>query len=123
MILVDTSVWVDHLRRSSSALVALLGQGQVATHAFVVGELALGSLKHRDRFLNALQSMPQTVVATDTEVLRFIDEMDLHSMGIGLVDVHLLASCRLNGGTLLWTSDKRLQAAASELALAWSPVL
>ena len=122
MILVDTSVWLDHLRRTNAALVALLGQGQVLVHPFVIGELALGSLKRRDHFLAALQGLPQTIVATESEVLLFINEQKLHSLGIGYIDAHLMASCCLTPDTILWTSDKRLQSVASRLAISFSPI-
>jgi len=120
VILVDTSVWVDHLQRGNKALADSLAQGQVLAHPFVVGELALGSLKQRASVLEALQFLPAATVATDAEVLGFITTHALHGIGIGYVDAHLLAAARLTPGTRLWTLDKRLQAAASELDLAFS---
>lgn len=117
MILVDTSVWVDHLQRGNADLAQRLNQGQVLSHPFVVGELALGSLKQRTTVLEALQNLPIVSVATDAEVLGFISTHALHGIGIGYVDVHLLAATRLTPGTQLWTLDKRLQAAASQLGL------
>lgn len=118
MILVDTSVWVDHLQRGNADLAQRLNQGQALSHPFVVGELALGSLKQRTTVLEALQNLPIVSVATDAEVLGFISTHALHGIGIGYVDVHLLAATRLTPGTQLWTLDKRLQAAASQLGLA-----
>ena len=118
MILVDTSVWVDHLQRGNSQLADLLGKNQVLTHPFVLGELALGSLKQRATVLAALQNLPMAVVASSDEVLTFIGTQALHGMGIGYVDAHLLASCRLSPPTRLWTLDKRLQAAAQHMRLA-----
>jgi predicted nucleic acid-binding protein len=120
MILVDTSVWVDHLQRGNADLAEQLTQGRVLTHPFVVGELALGSLQQRAQVLESLQNLPMTAVATDTEVLNFIRTHTLHGMGIGYVDAHLLAAARLSPGARLWTLDKRLQAAASPLGLAFS---
>ena len=118
MILADTSVWVDHLRASNPTLAGLLNTGQILSHPFVIGELALGSLRQRERILAALQNLPRTIVATDQEVLRFIDHQVLWGLGIGYIDAHLLASARLTAGTALWTRDKRLRAAAERLKLA-----
>lgn len=117
MILVDTSVWIDHLRQSDEPLVRLLNDGQVLAHPFVTGELALGNLRNRAAVRSALQDMPQANIATDNEVLRFIDQHHLCGLGIGYIDAHLLASVRLTPGTVLWTRDKRLLAAATRLGL------
>lgn len=105
MILVDTSVWIDHLRRSDEVLVQLLDSGQVLAHPFVIGELALGNLQNRRAVLGALQDLPQAPVATHNEVFRFIDTNALFGIGIGYIDVHLLAAVRLLPGTMLWTRD------------------
>jgi predicted nucleic acid-binding protein len=121
VILVDSSVWVDHLRSSDAMLARLLDDGRVIGHPFIVGELALGSLRQRQLILTALQDLPQAVVASDAEVLRFIDQQALYSLGIGYVDAHLLASVRLTAGGSLWTRDKRLQAAAHRLGLTAAP--
>ncbi|HYD67860.1 type II toxin-antitoxin system VapC family toxin [Azospirillum sp.] len=118
MILVDTSVWIDHLRNADPALVRLLEGGRMLAHPFVTGELALGSLRQRDVVLGALQDLPQATVARDDEVLRFIDQNALFGLGIGYVDVHLLAAVRLTPGAFLWTRDKRLRAVAERLKLA-----
>lgn len=118
MVLVDTSVWVEHLRKTVPALVELLGKGQVLVHPFVMGELALGSLKHRAEVLNALSDLPQTRLATDDEVLRFIEQHRLFGLGVGYIDAHLLAAVRLTSGTKLWTFDKRLVSVAEKLGLA-----
>ena len=118
MILVDTSVWVDHLRASDSRLVALLEAGQVLAHPFVIGEIALGNLNQRQAVLGALAKLPQATVARDNEVLHFIDRNGLAGTGLGYVDAHLLASAQLVAGTALLTRDKRLQGAAIRLNLA-----
>ena len=118
MILADSSVWVDHLRKGDALLARMLDKGQVLAHPFVVGELALGNLKQRDVILTALQDLPQSVVASDSEVLQFINQQALHGLGIGYVDAHLLASARLTPDGLLWTRDRRLQAVADRLGLA-----
>ena len=114
MILVDTSIWIDHLRQSHERLTRLLNQGLVLVHPYVIGELALGNLQNRDAILSALQDMPHD------EVLRFIQKNALHGIGIGYIDAHLLASVRLSPGTTLWTRDSRLLAAGTRLGLAES---
>lgn len=114
--LVDTSVWVDHLRRRSATLVALLEQAQVWTHAFVVGELACGNLAQRHKLLSALTALPHAPVAGHDEVLAFLENHRLMGRGLGWVDVHLLASARL-ARLPFWTLDKRLAALATALQL------
>ena len=118
MILVDTSIWVDHLRAGNQQLATLLDTGQVLAHPFVTGEIALGSLKARRTILVALSDLPQARVATDLEVLDFIELHALAGLGIGYVDVHLLAAIRLTEDAALWTRDKRLHATASRMGLA-----
>lgn len=118
MILVDTSVWVDHLRASDGRLVALLQAGQVLSHPFVTGEIASGRLNQRQAVLSDLADLPQATVARDDEVLHFIDRNGLAGTGLGHVDVHLLASAQLLAGTALLTRDKRLHGAATRLRLA-----
>ncbi len=114
MILVDTSVWVDHLRHGEPQLVALLEANAVVMHPFVVGEIACGSLADRVLTLELLQHLPNAVVAENDEVLTYIESESLQGKGIGYVDVHLLASVAL-GGIKLWTRDKRLLKIALEL--------
>lgn len=116
MILVDTSVWVDHLRRGNPRLTALLGDGLVLVHPFVQGELALGRLKRRAEVLGLLEEMPQAEAASHDEAVEFVDRHDLAGSGVGWVDVHLLVSAALTGASL-WTLDHRLAAAAGRLAL------
>ena len=118
MILVDTPVWVDHLRSGDKKLAGLLDAGRVLAHPFVIGELALGNLRQRDLVLDALRDLPQATVATDREILHFIDRNTLFGLGIGYVDAHLLAAARLMAGTSLWTRDKRLHDAAERLGMA-----
>jgi predicted nucleic acid-binding protein len=118
VILVDTSTWVDHLRAGNARLARLLEDGEVVTHPYVIGELALGNLRQRDTVLDALSELPQANVATDIEVLHLIREEALFGRGIGYVDVHLLASTRLSPGTRLWTGDRRLREVAEWLGLA-----
>ncbi len=115
MILADTSVWIDHLRKGDAVLDGLLNNGQVLTHPFVIGELALGVLRQRKIVMNALQNLPQATIATNDEVLGMIDSWGLHGDGIGYVDAHLLAAVGLTPGTVLWTHDKRLRTTAERL--------
>ncbi len=118
MILVDSSVWIDHLRRTDEILTDLLSRQQVLTHPLVIGELAIGHLQPRDVVLKALQELDRATAARDDEVLRLIERERLFGLGLGYVDAHLLASVRLTPGTFLWTRDKRLSAAAERLSLA-----
>lgn len=118
MILVDTSVWVDHLRKRNLALVRQLDAGEILVHPFVIGELALGHLEPRGLILNTLLRMPQAIVASDDEVLSLIDRDRLFGFGIGYVDAHLLAATRLTAGASLWTRDKRLRSVAESLSVA-----
>ena len=117
MILVDSSVWVDHLRKGDRRLVTLLDTSQVLTHPFVVGELALGSLENRESILSSLKGLPQAATATDEEVQQLIERNALFGLDIGYIDAHLLAAVRLNAGSQLWTRDKRLGAIANRMRL------
>lgn len=119
MILVDTSIWIDHWRCSDERLMRLLEAGQVLAHPFVVGELALSNLLHRQQVLTALQDLPQATMATDAEVLGLIEQATLAGSGIGYIDAHLLAAVRLTPGAQLWTRDKRLLLAGVRLGLAY----
>jgi predicted nucleic acid-binding protein len=121
VILIDTSVWVDHLRTGNKALAALLDTGMVLAHPFVIGELALGSLRQRQSVLNALADLPHASVATDAEVLHFIERQALFGLGIGYIDAHLLAAVQLTESAELWTNDKKLHGVAVKLRLAFTP--
>jgi predicted nucleic acid-binding protein len=118
VILVDTSVWVEHLRAGEPKLVNLLEQGRVMIHPFVIGELSLGNLAHREVVLGSLADLPVVTIASDDEVLRFIAANRLHGLGIGYVDAHLLASARLTPGLTQWTRDRRLEATGRGMGLA-----
>lgn len=111
MILVDTSVWIEHFRAGQAQLVTLLNEGDVLTHPFVIGELACDSLRHRARILADLAALPTTVIATDEQVLRFVEEHKLHGLGIGWIDAHLLASALITN-CRFWTLDRRLERCA-----------
>jgi predicted nucleic acid-binding protein len=119
MMLVNTSVWIDHLRRGDAELVAMLSEGQVLVHPWIVGELACGNLQDRKLVLGLLQSLPLAPVANAGEVLFFIEKHALMERGIGYVDVHLLAAARL-AGTRLWTRDRQLVVVADELGMAFA---
>lgn len=118
MILVDTSVWVDHLRLGDADLAVLLDQGRVVIHPFVLGELSLGNLRQRAVVLGLLAGLPGMTVASDAEVLSFVESAKLYGLGIGYIDAHLLAAARLTPGVSVWTRDKRLKAAAEAIGLA-----
>ena len=117
MILADTSVWIDHLRSGNEELQNLLEHGQIVIHPFVIAELALGSLRERARTLALLDRLPQVQVAQMNEVRLAIETRRLYSLGIGLIDAHLIASVLINPPTLLWTRDKRLRKAADRFGL------
>jgi hypothetical protein len=119
MILVDTSVWIDHLRDGDETLASLLHGSSVLMHPFVVGELACGNLRHREPVLGLLQKLPPATVATDTEVWFFIERHLLMGQGIGYIDAHLLASASLSDTARLWTRDTRLRKVAAELGQAY----
>jgi predicted nucleic acid-binding protein len=115
-VLVDTSVWVDHLRRRNARLVSLLERDAVWCHPFIIGEIACGSLVRRDEVLSLLAALPQAPTADHREALAFVEANRL--MGsVGWIDVHLLASAKLVGLSL-WTLDRRLASAASALGIA-----
>jgi predicted nucleic acid-binding protein len=121
VILVDTSVWIDHFRAASPDLMRLLEQGQVLVHPFVVGELALENLRERSTVLNALKHMPQAIRAHDDEVLNFVEANRLYELGVGFIDAHLLASVRLTAGAKFWTRDRRLNTVGEQVSVAFQP--
>ena len=118
MILVDTSIWIDHLHVGDEELVTLLRDGEVLTHPFVIGEVALGNLRHREAEMAILLDLPQVNVATDQEVIDFIERYRLFGVGIGYVDAHLLAAVKLTTDAMVWTRDRRFASAASRLNVA-----
>ncbi|MEQ1790131.1 MAG: PIN domain-containing protein [Rickettsiales bacterium] len=118
MILVDTSIWIDHFRSSDAELKELLSSGQVLIHSFIIGELSLGNLHKRDVILGLLSDLPKAIAASDDEAFTFIGSNKLYGLGIGFVDAHLLASARLTA-TRLWTRDKKLNEAAKKLGCAY----
>lgn len=120
MILVDTSVWVDHFRTGNRTLAGLLDEAQVLTHPFVIGELACGSLRNRAEVLALLEALPAAELAAHREVLEFVERERLYRRGIGWVDAHLLAATRLSAA-LLWTLDRPLLKVASALAVGVTP--
>ena len=116
MVLVDTSIWVNHLRQGDRQLEKLLIDAKVMCHPFIIGELACGNLKNRDEIISLLYSLPMALTVEFDEFLLFIDQHNIMGRGVGFVDVHLLASAQLTGVSL-WTSDKRLKSAAKQLEL------
>lgn len=120
MILVDTSVWVEHLRRREPILEAALNANEVLMHPFVLGELACGNLNRRAEVLSLMRELPPAPVVTEDEALDFIDRRKLMGRGVGYVDVHLLASVVLTESTSLWTRDKWLASLADDLGRAFT---
>ncbi len=120
MILVDTSVWIEHLRNNCSALSELLDQNQVVMHPLVLGELACGNLHNRIQLLWLWQSLDSLAEVNHKETLYFIESNQLMVKGVGYIDVQLLASVAINADTKLWTKDRRLAAIAIELGYAWN---
>ena len=114
MILVDSSVWINHFRKPSSRLAKLLNDDEVIVHPLVIGEIACGNLKNRTEILALLHALPKSTKADDEEVLYFLEHHSLSGVGVGLIDVHLLASCLMDQN-FLWTVDKRLEAVAKQL--------
>ena len=120
MILVDTSVWIDHLRRPEPVLLKQLNDNNVLTHPIVVGELACGNLPDRTTFLRSMDSMPEIREGTHQEVRDLIESAKLMGRGVGLMDAHLLYSVLNQDGALLWTRDERLNRIAEELSVSYS---
>jgi len=118
MVLVDTSVWISHLNKGNSSLAELLSGGMVACHPFIIGELACGRLQNREEIISRMQKLFRVEEASHEEILQFIESHDLMGLGIGLIDVHLLASALLTGISL-WTYDKKLQTAAGKLRISY----
>ncbi len=119
MILIDSSVWMDHFRKPNRQLMALLDAEEACIHPFVIGEVACGNLKNRKEIIALLHALPGVQKADDDDILFFIERHILNGRGVGLIDIHLLASCLLDR-CRLWTADKRLQMAARELHVAHS---
>ena len=121
MILVDSSIWIDHFRHGDLDLTKIIGDDLLLCHPFVIGELALGSLRDRDAVLAFLAAQREAIVATHAEVMTIIDRYSVFSMGIGYTDAHLLTSTLLDRRSSLWTRDKRLAAAAQKVGAALYP--
>jgi predicted nucleic acid-binding protein len=118
MILVDTSIWIDHFRRSEPQLSQLLDRGDIVMHPFIVGELLLGHVPRISEMVDDLNTLPKAIVASVDEVLAFISRRKLADTSIGYVDAHLLAAAALTPETRIWTRDRRLLTAAQSLSLA-----
>jgi predicted nucleic acid-binding protein len=117
VIVADTSVWIDHLRFGNKQLRTVLDQGQILMHPFVIAELALGSLRDRTGTLALLDSLPQAQIAHIDEVRHLIETRRLYTLGIGMVDAHLIASVFINPGAVLWTMDKPLRKLAEAFGI------
>ena len=119
MVLVDTSVWIDHLRNNNQTLSWLLERNLVVIHPLIIGELACGNLNNRTELLRLWQSLESLPTLTDEETLFFIEKNQLMGKGVGYIDIQLLASIKLSKGVKLWTLDKRLTAIAEQRNLGW----
>ncbi|HTA44476.1 MAG TPA: PIN domain-containing protein [Bryobacteraceae bacterium] len=117
MVLVDSSVWIDHFRKGHTGLAALLNEASVLTHPFIIGELACGNLKHRNLILENLAELPAAAVATHEEAFDLLLDRKLYARGIGWVDAHLIASALLSNCPL-WTLDERLKQTAASAGVA-----
>jgi predicted nucleic acid-binding protein len=106
--LVDTSVWINHLREGNEELRRLLNSNEVLCHPFIIGELACGTMKNRSQVLELLKALPQAVVAEHEEVVKFVNDKRLYGHGLGWIDVHLLASASLSN-VAIWTTDRALK--------------
>jgi predicted nucleic acid-binding protein len=120
LIVVDTSVWIDHLRSAIAPLAEALEAEDVLVHPFIIGELACGEISRRREVLDLLGTLPSSVVAKDDEVLHFIENHRLMGKGIGYIDAHLLASVTLTPAATLWTRDKRLASIAAQLRIGFA---
>ncbi len=120
MILVDTSIWIDHLRTADSPLSSLLLSNSVFTHPWIIGELACGNLANRAEILGLLQSLPKLPAATEGEVLHLIEHRQLMGKGIGYIDAHLIAAAAIHAAHI-WTRDKRLKVISDQLGLTYIP--
>lgn len=116
MVLVDTSVWISHLRHSNSRLQKLLNEGRVVSHPFIIGELACGNLSNRTEIISLMQSLPMLEAVEDEELLIFIEHNKMMGQGLGFVDIHLMAAAVM-ADIPLWTQDKKLKLACSQLGL------
>lgn len=121
MILVDTSVWVDHLNKTDGTLAALLLESAVLMHPLIVGELAMGTLQPRESILATLRCLPKIAAVSHDEALHFISSHRLFGLGVGYIDAHLLAAVQVTPGSTFWTRDKRLASVAEALKLAFRP--
>lgn len=118
MVVVDTSVWVEHFKSGANKLEKLLNEGEVAIHPFIIGELACGGLTNRKQILSLLQSLPTLTVIDFNEYLHFVNRHRLMGKGIGFIDIHLLASAYLESN-FLWTIDKKLNVIAKKMKLSF----
>jgi predicted nucleic acid-binding protein len=123
LILVDSSIWVDHLHHGNDVMRQLLASRVVVMHPFVLQEIALGSLRDRSKVLFTLRKLPQAKTASTENVMLLIESRALYSTGIDLTDVHLLAAALINDNTLVWTRDRRMREAADRLGVCYTPIL
>jgi predicted nucleic acid-binding protein len=120
VILADSSVWIDHFRKPKDLLPQLIGRGELFIHPYVICELALGSVPDRSTLIAYLQSLPKVDLSDPHVLLEFVQSLELHGKGVGMIDATLLKNC-VDGEALLWTTDKRLFAQAERLGVAYNP--
>ncbi len=120
MILSDTPVWIDHLRIPDQRMFEFLNRGRILCHPFVVGEIAVGMFRGRDKLIDEMQRLPMVTVATDQEVLTLISDHKLYGSGVGYIDMHLLTSVLLTPDARLWTTDRRLNNVAQSFGVSYT---
>jgi len=116
MVLVDTTIWIDHFNKTNAGLVSLLNSAKVCIHPFIIGELACGNIYNRTEILDLLNALPMVDPALDEEVLTLVENRKLYGIGLGFIDVHLLAAALINN-VKIWTGDKALNKAAANLGV------
>ncbi len=117
MILVDSSIWVDHFRRNNEILSDLLSRHQLLGHPFILGEIMMGNPENRVSIFEALSDLPQARIAENDEVMRFVERNKIYGSGVGYIDAHLLASVRLMPRSSIWTTDRRMALVAERLGI------
>jgi predicted nucleic acid-binding protein len=121
LVIADSSIWIDHINKGDPNLSALLKRRRIAVHQMIIGEVALGSIANRERFIEEVKRLPQAKPASHAEVMAMIEWFELFNCGIGYVDAHLIAAARQLADGRLWTRDKKLHAQAARLGVAYSP--
>jgi len=114
MILVDTSIWIDHLNNSNNELIRLLNSNRVCIHPFIIGELSCGNIANRKELLSLLRALPRVEPVLEEEIFTLIENKNLYGIGLGIVDINLIASALIHD-VKIWTHDKSLNKIAKKL--------